>query len=286
MKRSFAVMIVLAGAAALIPAPAHAVDILVNGNFESMPVGTGWTQVSNPTYPPITNETPGLPPQSGVYVAWMGGITDDTNMIYQDVAVPVGTTQLTFSGYAWVTTQELGVIVYDTCTLQLLTTANGPLETLRTWTNANTNTSWTAFSIPASGTYAGTTIRVRIRAINDASYVTNFLFDTCALEATVPVGVSPSSPAFSQLRPAGPNPTRAGSHWRLDLAASSSVSAGIYDMSGRLVHRLAEQSFPAGSHDLGWDGTDADGRFVASGVYLCVASADGHRFQQRIAVIR
>ena len=42
----------------------------------------------------------------------------------------------------------------------------------------------------------------------------------------------------------------------------------IYDLAGRLVRVLADQSLPAGRHEYVWDGIDQHGRQVASGVYL------------------
>ena len=53
------------------------------------------------------------------------------------------------------------------------------------------------------------------------------------------------------------------------------VELSVYDVSGRLVATLISGSLPAGAHVVTWDGTDAAGRSVSSGVYfarLCAGS--------------
>jgi flagellar hook assembly protein FlgD len=55
---------------------------------------------------------------------------------------------------------------------------------------------------------------------------------------------------------------------RFDLARNSRVSLEIFDLRGRLVARLVDESLSAGSHAVTWDGRDAKGNAVSSGTYL------------------
>jgi hypothetical protein len=278
----FAALVLLASPAA------HAGNILVNGSFDDIPLGTGWTQISNPLYPLIVGGSdlpPGVAAQSPPNIVWMGGILDYADAIYQDVNVPAGTTKLTLSGYVWIRSDEVSTVPFDNLYAELLTPGNVLLEVLHHWSNSDENLTWASFSFDAAGNHAGSLIRFRFRSTNDASYATSFFIDTCVLDATSVVAVEPSHPRVSRLVAAGPNPTRAGSRWRLDLAAPAMVHAGIHDLEGRLVHCLADQSFVAGSHDLAWDGADARGVRVAPGIYFCVVSVDGRALQQRIALI-
>ena len=41
----------------------------------------------------------------------------------------------------------------------------------------------------------------------------------------------------------------------------------MYDSAGRLVRMLLDRELPGGAYRLPWDGTDARGAAVASGVY-------------------
>ena len=52
------------------------------------------------------------------------------------------------------------------------------------------------------------------------------------------------------------------------LARGDRVTARVYDLAGRQVRTLADRSFPAGEHDLRWDGADDQGRPMARGVYF------------------
>jgi hypothetical protein len=65
------------------------------------------------------------------------------------------------------------------------------------------------------------------------------------------------------------NPLKSGqAKIHFGLAKSDRVQVQVYDVSGRLVRTLADRQFPAGTHDLVWDGVDNGGRQVARGVYF------------------
>lgn len=52
------------------------------------------------------------------------------------------------------------------------------------------------------------------------------------------------------------------------LIADSPVSIEVFDAKGRLVSTLANQHYPAGTHQVLWDGTAADGTRCSSGIYF------------------
>lgn len=68
----------------------------------------------------------------------------------------------------------------------------------------------------------------------------------------------PASPGIALL-PAWPNPTRAGATIPFRLAAPTHARLNIYDVTGRLVARLADRAFDPGDHTLEWDGAHATG---------------------------
>jgi hypothetical protein len=89
-----------------------------------------------------------------------------------------------------------------------------------------------------------------------------------------------------------PNPFRATTRFRFDLAEGSAVSAGVYDVQGRKVRSLTEDTFPQGRYEQAWDGRDAHGRPVAKGVYFYKLTvrglSDGARFDatRKVIVVR
>ncbi len=75
--------------------------------------------------------------------------------------------------------------------------------------------------------------------------------------------------AILALRPAAPNPSRAGTTIRFDLARGADVRAGVFDSQGRRVRGLLDGSWhEAGSHPVAWDGLDDSGAKVRAGVYF------------------
>ena len=69
------------------------------------------------------------------------------------------------------------------------------------------------------------------------------------------------------LRSAAPNPSNGPVSIGFQVPVQSDVDIRIFDVSGREVNVLARGSFGAGAHVVDWDGNDARGNQVASGVY-------------------
>jgi glucose/arabinose dehydrogenase len=83
-----------------------------------------------------------------------------------------------------------------------------------------------------------------------------------------------------------PNPANPSARVRFDLTAAGQVRVDVLDVSGRLVRNLVEGALSAGRHTAVWDGTDAWGRPVASGVYLVRVSGVGGVSTGKVALVR
>jgi flagellar hook assembly protein FlgD len=59
----------------------------------------------------------------------------------------------------------------------------------------------------------------------------------------------------------------------------------VFDITGREVRSLASGSFDAGAHEIQWDGTDATGAKVASGLYYYRLTS-GERTEQRAMMVQ
>ncbi len=82
-------------------------------------------------------------------------------------------------------------------------------------------------------------------------------------------GGSPAAPARDRLEPVRPNPFNPSVRIAFELARDGRVAVSVLDPAGRTVRVLiAGAALPAGRHAVEWDGRDASGRAVGSGVYL------------------
>lgn len=84
-----------------------------------------------------------------------------------------------------------------------------------------------------------------------------------------------------------PNPFSAGTTISYGLPEAAEVSLEIYDLLGKRVATLMQQStVPAGRHSIIWDGRNQAGQAVASGMYLLVMQQEGSRHVHRMVLRR
>jgi hypothetical protein len=82
-----------------------------------------------------------------------------------------------------------------------------------------------------------------------------------------------------------PNPFNPRTTITFSLAEAGDVNVGVYDLVGRRVTVLANRRFSVGDHVLQWDGRDAAGRALPTGVYLArMKSMDGVRSEKMTLV--
>jgi FtsP/CotA-like multicopper oxidase with cupredoxin domain len=82
-----------------------------------------------------------------------------------------------------------------------------------------------------------------------------------------------------------PNPTAAGATFRFALRTAGPVELDLYSVTGQRLRRLANTTFDAGEHVVGWDGRDDEGRILASGVYFVNLRADGVSSTRKLSVM-
>lgn len=85
---------------------------------------------------------------------------------------------------------------------------------------------------------------------------------------------------------AHPNPMRGGTTLSFTLPRPQDVRLTIYDISGRLVAEVDDGYREAGLQEIAWDGRDANGEEVASGIYLCRLDAGEHHATGKVTVLR
>jgi len=85
---------------------------------------------------------------------------------------------------------------------------------------------------------------------------------------------------------AAPNPMTSGANLSFQSIGFSPLTLSIYDTAGRLVRTQDLGALPAGSHTHYWDGRDASGSALASGVYFVRLSSTEQQASARVVLVR
>ena len=107
----------------------------------------------------------------------------------------------------------------------------------------------------------------------EASPCTPEALPGCGGMGARPVGCGLSSvddppSSFTRLQDCFPNPFNPTTTIRFELARDGQVSLAVYNLAGRLVRQLVQETRAAGAHEAVWRGRDARGHTVAAGVYF------------------
>lgn len=101
----------------------------------------------------------------------------------------------------------------------------------------------------------------------------------------VVTSVEPSPPDAVELLPA-PNPTGGRTAISFRLARPARVRLDVFDLAGRRADTVVDGELGAGRHRVAWDGRDASGRPLGSGVYFLRLELDGRVAGSQRLVLR
>jgi hypothetical protein len=111
-----------------------------------------------------------------------------------------------------------------------------------------------------------------------------------ALAMLAPTQVTGASdgpaPAFSYLGNIGPNPMTGPGRVEFGLATAGRVSLAVFDPQGRRVRQILDEARGAGVHRLDWDGADAGGRPLSTGVYIVRLEGPGVTATRKLMRVR
>lgn len=101
-----------------------------------------------------------------------------------------------------------------------------------------------------------------------------------------PVGTQPVSPRKLLNLRVFPNPFNPGTSISFSLPHGGPADLVIYDLKGRRVRVLLNETLGAGDHTRRWDGHNEQGNHVPSGVYVARVSALGMTDQRKMVLIK
>jgi hypothetical protein len=154
-------------------------QLLKNAGFESG--RTLWT--ASPTTI-INNSNSIYPTHSGSWKATLNGKgIANTAYIYQQITIPANLCAATLSFWLRVFTSETSTIARDTLKVEILNTSGVVLSTLATYSNLNKSVSYVQKTLNLAS-FAGKTIRLRFRGVENSAIKTSFLIDDAAVNIT------------------------------------------------------------------------------------------------------
>ncbi len=83
-----------------------------------------------------------------------------------------------------------------------------------------------------------------------------------------------------------PNPFNQNTSFEFYINEKSNIFVGVYSYNGQLVKTLMNNEVDSGKHRIIWDGTNANNRPIANGLYFCKIINDGHSITEKIILIR
>ncbi len=97
---------------------------------------------------------------------------------------------------------------------------------------------------------------------------------------------SVSLPDATVVYPNRPNPFNPTTHITFELAEASHVALRVVDVNGRMVRVLVDEHLPPESYTIEWDGRDASGRRLGSGVYVYELRAGGTVARGKMSLVQ
>jgi hypothetical protein len=169
-------------------AGACAQELLQNPGFESgVPP---WSEFYPGEDPVISSELlsadQGTTAHEGTYLAWFGGVPNETTRVSQRVTVPDGTLALVISGYRRFLSRESQAADFSDRMDISLVRGLDLVEELFTWGNqhASADAEWEFFSVRLDAAqYVATELTLQLESSTGATPESNFFFDDLSLIA-------------------------------------------------------------------------------------------------------
>jgi len=107
-----------------------------------------------------------------------------------------------------------------------------------------------------------------------------------AIPATAGDGDNVAPPTITALKSNYPNPFNPTTTIAFDIAKDTHVSIDVYNIKGQKVKTLTSENYRIGRHSVIWNGDDANGRAVGSGVYFYRMTTDENSHVQKMLLMK
>lgn len=131
-----------------------------------------------------------------------------------------------------------------------------------------------------SGDCSGKNLTCVVTMNSNKSVTANFGSSGPAGES-IETGVRIINPLVRKSNTASPDAV-----FTVGLETADRLSITIYDRRGEKIQTLADEDHGPGSHSFSWDGRNATGEFVASGIYSILVQIGSHKIRKTLVVLK
>jgi flagellar hook assembly protein FlgD len=90
----------------------------------------------------------------------------------------------------------------------------------------------------------------------------------------------------TSLASAYPNPMNPTATIRYTVGVPGKVTLRVFDVTGRVIKTLVEETKTTGAYAVVWDGTNDRGEKVASGVFFYQFEAPGYQSAKKLVIVQ
>jgi len=126
---------------------------------------------------------------------------------------------------------------------------------------------------------------LNITSRESALYTINSLWDRIFLNSEISDGYTYQTPATIRVSNY-PNPFNPTTTIKYSLPQSGMIQISLYNIKGQWIKDLINEDKIMGNYKLVWDGTDAGGRSVSSGIYFVRAKTAGRYVNHKIMLLK
>jgi len=117
----------------------------------------------------------------------------------------------------------------------------------------------------------------------DVSEITSWI-DNLLLTSVDEIDIN--LPESIKLRQNYPNPFNPITKIKFEIKNAQHVYLEIFDVTGKLIRKLIDNTMNAGIHELYWDGKNGNGKSVNSGIYLYSLRAGKVTLSKKMTLLR
>ncbi len=127
----------------------------------------------------------------------------------------------------------------------------------------------------------------RSYGVHNTKYATRLLYKALGwTPLTNDVKHLPGIPETFAVQQNYPNPFNPSTNIRISIPGDSRVTLQIFDITGSLVKTLLDETLAASNVEVRWDGTNANGSKVASGMYLYRVKAGNNVITKKMIMMK